>query len=56
LRKLDATIPAALDDAVRRALARDPGERPSAKELGDLLGAFRQSRTPVALDLAAGPH
>ena len=40
LRKLVASIPAALDDAVRRALARTPRDRPSASELGQLLAAL----------------
>ena len=41
LLKFDAGIPTALDDLARRALARDPRDRPSAKELGHLLAAFR---------------
>ncbi|HEU4721143.1 MAG TPA: serine/threonine-protein kinase, partial [Gemmatimonadaceae bacterium] len=56
LRKLDASIPAALDDAVRRTLARDPRARPSARELGELLAAFPQPTARAAPDHAAGPH
>jgi hypothetical protein len=41
LRKLDAHVPVALDDAVRRAMAREPRDRPSADELGRLLAAFQ---------------
>ena len=48
LRKLGVNVPDAIDDAVRRALAREARERPSAEELGVLLSAFRPAeREPV---------
>jgi serine/threonine protein kinase len=56
LRKLDARVPAALDDAVRRAMARQPRERPSAQELGEMLAAFQPATARATLDLAVGPH
>ena len=53
LRKLDVNVPAALDDAVRRTLALDPRERPSAQELGELLAALQQ---PRAADPSLAPR
>jgi serine/threonine protein kinase len=35
-----AGLPPAVEGVVMRALARDPGERPTARELGDALGEF----------------
>ena len=52
LRKLDANIPAPLDDAVRRALARAPRDRPSAQELGEILATFQSAEHAPA----ARPH
>ena len=52
MRKLGADVPRALDDAVRRALAREPRERPSAEEMGVLLSAF----LPAEREPPARPH
>jgi hypothetical protein len=40
MRRFPATVPASIDEAVRRALARDPRERPSAAELGAILASL----------------
>jgi hypothetical protein len=56
LRTFDASIPDALDALVRRALARDPHDRPSANDLGLLLDAFQHPRAESTVTLAAVQH
>jgi predicted ATPase len=57
LARLNPAVPAVLDELVQRMLAKEPGRRPSAQEIGDLLtelqGRDALNAVPAALSTAA---